>query len=147
MSLEKRAKRANGLSRACEKCAFAKHLNKDICFMCRKSFVEGYIKGHREKAKTAGKSPKKRMVLNYYFAAEEGNYYSTKIVAENSETGEGIEFKTDLENNGLTDLWKAIKKENPDYCFSNQKGFFKEVRELAELASEAGRGINKKLIK
>lgn len=37
----------NGRSRACTKCPFMDKHIKDICFICSKSFVEGFKKGYK----------------------------------------------------------------------------------------------------
>ena len=46
-TIKKKASQANGRSRACNKCTYALHgLNIEVCKVCRKAFLEGYMKGY-----------------------------------------------------------------------------------------------------
>ena len=48
-SLEQIAREANGRSRACKKCLHLKYCTPDLCNVCYKSFIEGFIKGYKYK--------------------------------------------------------------------------------------------------
>ena len=48
-TIKKKASQANGRSRACKKCTYALHgLNIEVCKVCRKAFLEGYMKGYHK---------------------------------------------------------------------------------------------------
>lgn len=48
LSLEQKAKKACGKSQACTNCKFCLTFNNDdVCDICRKSFIEGYLKGYK----------------------------------------------------------------------------------------------------
>ena len=48
-SIEQIAREANGRSRACKKCPHLKYYTPDLCNVCYKSFIEGFIKGYKYK--------------------------------------------------------------------------------------------------
>lgn len=45
MTIKQKASAANGRSRTCNKCPFL-FRDTDVCKVCRKAFLEGYMKGY-----------------------------------------------------------------------------------------------------
>ena len=45
------ARKANGKSRMCKTCKFAKNMNSDVCLICSQAFKDGYTKGYQKAKK------------------------------------------------------------------------------------------------
>lgn len=48
ITLDERARTANGRSRMCAKCQFGKACHPDILFVCSRAYVDGYKHGWKE---------------------------------------------------------------------------------------------------